>query len=53
MYSPSSSTLGEEVADMAHSAARKGRSRRAVHRPAVAERHRMHDGEFAVAGALS
>src|SRR4029079_1761120 len=28
------------------------RSRRAVHRTAIAERHRMYDGQFAMAGAF-
>ncbi len=42
----------DDVADVAHFIAGEGRTRRVVHRPAIAERHRMHDGQFAVAGAL-
>ena len=43
---------GDDVADVAHFVAGESRPRRIVHRPAVGERHRMHDGELAVAGAL-
>ncbi len=42
----------DNVADVTHLVGREGRARRAVHRPAVAERHRMHDRQFAVTGAL-
>ena len=40
----------DDIADVMHLVPSESRARRAVHRPAVAERHRMHDGELAVAG---
>ncbi len=43
---------GDDVADVAHFVAGESRPRRIVHRPAVGKRHRVHDGELAVAGAL-
>jgi hypothetical protein len=41
---------GDDVADMVHLVACEGRAGRRVHGTAVAERHRMHDGELAVPG---
>jgi len=43
---------GDDVADVAHFVAGESRPRRIVHRPSVGKRHRVHDGELAVAGAL-
>ncbi len=43
---------GDDIADMADFSGRESRSRRLVHRPAVAERHRMDDAQFAEPGAL-
>ena len=40
----------DHVADMAHAVVREGRPRRLVHRPPVAERHRVHDLQLAEAG---
>ena len=41
----------DDVADVAHLVGGKGRAWRAVHRPPVAERHRVHDRQFAMTGA--
>ena len=41
---------GDDIADMVDLVAGEGRARRRIHGAAVAERHRMHDGELAVAG---
>ena len=41
---------GDDVADVVHLVACEGRAGSDVHGTAVAERHRMHDGELAVSG---